>query len=74
MIRKDVVKYWVSGQELMKVLGFKVGFNTPNGVVVEEGDLLMDVKVRINPNAPLGHQVQGIDIFVEHPTEIKRGL
>lgn len=64
MIRKDVVKYWVSAKELLEKFGFDQ----------DKHDLLMDVKVYKNPNNPLGYQIQGVDLSVEQSTEIKNEL
>ena len=63
MIKEEIVKYWIPAEELLKKFGFDQS----------KGELLMEVKVYVNPKAPLGYQVQGIDIFVEHPTEVKDG-
>lgn len=69
MIKKEVTKFWITSEELLEKFGFK------SATIMEykpnKSDLLMDVVVRKNPNAPLGFQIQGIDIFVEQPTEVK---
>jgi hypothetical protein len=57
MIKKEVKKYWISNEELLKVFGFK------------ENALLMDIEIFKNMNNPLGYQIQGMDLFVEHSIE-----
>jgi hypothetical protein len=57
MIEKGVKKYWINSQELLKVFGFK------------ETDLLMGIQIFKNERNPLGFQIQGIDLFVEHQNE-----
>ncbi len=56
MVKKEAIKYWINTQELLKMLGFK------------ENDLLMDIQIFKNMNNPLGYQLQGIDLYVEHAT------
>jgi hypothetical protein len=57
MIEKRVKKYWINSQELLKVFGFK------------ETDLLMGIQIFKNERNPLGFQIQGIDLYVEHQNE-----
>lgn len=62
MIKKETKKYWISSQELLKTFGFK------------ENDLLMGIKIFQNMNNPLGYQIQGIDLYIEHSIENQKNV